>query len=738
MAAPRLRAVLWLVHCVPFLVLSGTSRDDLQAVLSAVEKLINYYHRNHQYLNLDGLFGLRVIEGQLQLLLSEHQAGRHQHLSQDVVSKMIALKSAAQNASKIGLDSVRSDDSQYFSQFSSMVLHPWTFMKPHRKLEASLRWEIPQYKAKMKVKLTEEMSDRCMTELLQSGAQGCDISADCIQIMTTRGLTGYGITHQILWSIVGEIMPNCSLLLSKMLLQNNMGDIGKFQLELCTNNFFEMVAVVQVLMHGKVHESQQDLFLEQQFVCPNLGFYEFLKKDYLDQILSWQFPSGCFGEKDGPKVEEDIDLASLLEGYHEKNVNFIPEVRKLDQDSDVKKITLSESHDNPKTFKGDHVLKFGRESVLTATSVKLPGLVRSVRVNGQIRHADVNNKTKDGVQDVRRGVNHSMNLKEVHPYRLESMSASAPTPKGRIKLVQKLHQMSATIHKQTSRTGSDVDGLNGRIKTKGRRLLVEKEMKDGCLSHKTGVGSGAVVMYLRYLIDPGNINWTSQHELLQSDFRSLLQAAGEAPAAGTGVGTDQGAEEEEEDEGNVEEDEGTLNDGVNYSEDNDAEAGEDQGDDDYDEEQAANGEDKAGKENQILHDVDTVVINDDAEKESEIYPNSDKVMPKNLKNDDDTEDVPDQEEDHNYYDDEGETERGIIKHRRPQTSRPHPPVKTRRKHSEKLTSEEQLYHQGVEFLVPDHPNYTIILFVSIAPFFILFFFLYKFIRKRRVHIRYYF
>ena len=37
------------------------------------------------------------------------------------------------------------------------------------------------------------------------------------------------------------------------------------------------------------------MFLLLEFVCPMLGFYEFLKKDYVDQIIAWQFPSGCFG-----------------------------------------------------------------------------------------------------------------------------------------------------------------------------------------------------------------------------------------------------------------------------------------------------------------------------------------------------------------------------------------------------------------------------------------------------------
>lgn len=38
------------------------------------------------------------------------------------------------------------------------------------------------------------------------------------------------------------------------------------------------------------------LFFFAEFVCPSLGFFEFLKKEYLDQVLAWQMPSGCFGE----------------------------------------------------------------------------------------------------------------------------------------------------------------------------------------------------------------------------------------------------------------------------------------------------------------------------------------------------------------------------------------------------------------------------------------------------------
>lgn len=38
----------------------------------------------------------------------------------------------------------------------------------------------------------------------------------------------------------------------------------------------------------------RDLFMEQIFFCGFLGFSEFLRKDYLTTIMSWQSSSGCF------------------------------------------------------------------------------------------------------------------------------------------------------------------------------------------------------------------------------------------------------------------------------------------------------------------------------------------------------------------------------------------------------------------------------------------------------------
>lgn len=53
---------------------------------------------------------------------------------------------------------------------------------------------------------------------------------------------------------------------------------------------------INVILHIETNLS----FLFSEFVCPNLGFGEFLSLDFLKSILSWQKEDGCFGKM--PKI----------------------------------------------------------------------------------------------------------------------------------------------------------------------------------------------------------------------------------------------------------------------------------------------------------------------------------------------------------------------------------------------------------------------------------------------------
>ncbi len=58
-----------------------TQHDQLSSILRAIQNMVSYYKHAHRDMNLDGIYGLRVLEGQIMKILSEHQNGFHQHLS---------------------------------------------------------------------------------------------------------------------------------------------------------------------------------------------------------------------------------------------------------------------------------------------------------------------------------------------------------------------------------------------------------------------------------------------------------------------------------------------------------------------------------------------------------------------------------------------------------------------------------------------------------------------------------
>ncbi|XP_076442852.1 uncharacterized protein LOC143281524 [Babylonia areolata] len=268
-------------------------------------------------MNLDGVYGLKVVQGQIQVLLDEHRQGKHASLSPDIVSRLSKALKDSQWVAEQALSAVQNNDGQYFQDMAFLITQPWTLFKKHRRITPSLRWEIPVYRARANSAISEAESDKCMMELRPSntsntttttqragghgggggggGQPRCRLTENCGLTMTKRGLTEYSITHQILWTALAE-MVGCGAEMNALLKKLGFRSADHMQEEFCTNIYYEMLAVVHVYMSGTVKDSYQDIFMEQQFVCPSIGFYEFLKKKYLDQILSWQLPSGCFGE----------------------------------------------------------------------------------------------------------------------------------------------------------------------------------------------------------------------------------------------------------------------------------------------------------------------------------------------------------------------------------------------------------------------------------------------------------
>ncbi|ELT95036.1 hypothetical protein CAPTEDRAFT_225617 [Capitella teleta] len=380
---------------------AGTTMEHtayLERLLQCLEKVVAYYKQNYADMNLDGIYGLRVLEGQLSVILEQlkHPA--------DVIQRLSALHQDCSAICMAALLSLQRSDPIYLSRLRPLVEAPMTFHQPYARLDQSLRWSGPNIHV---ADLKEEFSDGCMAEIIgTAGHSKCSLSAECTERMLSRGLKGYSLMHQLLYTILAE-QNGCPLPVDALALRASM----------CADSFYEMAIALQTV-HGNIIPVIQDLFLEEEYVCPVLGFMEFLHNDWLRQILSWQRPSGCFGSM--PKsqmVEEPV----------------------ADYDYEVE-------------------------------AVPVP-------------HEQV---TK---HRTRRGFDLPLNRDK--PAKQETFYQKVQPP---LK-----HQLSSQWSK--------------------RRLLEEKALKDGCLSHKTAVALGALSQYLRFMLVPGdpNLNLGGSNLIMQAD-----------------------------------------------------------------------------------------------------------------------------------------------------------------------------------------------------------------------------
>lgn len=54
------------------------------------------------------------------------------------------------------------------------------------------------------------------------------------------------------------------------------------------------------------------IFHISEFVCPSLGYYQFLSKKYLEDIFTWQNPDGCFGDFPSPEKSNNTGQKLLV------------------------------------------------------------------------------------------------------------------------------------------------------------------------------------------------------------------------------------------------------------------------------------------------------------------------------------------------------------------------------------------------------------------------------------------
>ncbi|WAR19596.1 hypothetical protein MAR_001434 [Mya arenaria] len=264
MAAAAIVITLFLF--LPLSKLENTD-DYLSSVLQSIEKVVKFYQKDYRKLNVDGLFGLRVVEGHMSAVLSCYDAGKLAHLSTARVQLLKKLKYMAATTSELAIEHVKKKGENYFRQMDFVVRSPWDNFDPvHRKVNLTLKWTSVEYK----------------------------------------------------------------------------------------------MAKTEV------------------FVCPSLGYFQFLDLSYLEQIISWQHPNGCYGKMKrlAKNLKLDKSLEDLMGNFDDDYVESQDDYPHMDE--------LEQQNIDPKGWargQGGAVRGMGLKPGLeTGDKAVIPGLKPGVRV----------------------------------------------------------------------------------------------------------------------------------------------------------------------------------------------------------------------------------------------------------------------------------------------------------------------------------------------------------------------
>ena len=183
--------------------------------------------------------------------------------------------------------------SRYFAKMGGVVVRPfYATSSLDRPVDVDSAWKSAHVPPEVMTTKMSYQNDRCLSAI----ANGCRIEDACWKTMTSYGVSGYALTHEVLYLILGHTFDGC---FSKMktLSQDDGVDIDRMETVLCSNVYLEMVEAYPRWIEPGMGE---DLFMEQGMICSLLGFGDVLKPEWLHFMLRLQRnDTGCFGPSDG-------------------------------------------------------------------------------------------------------------------------------------------------------------------------------------------------------------------------------------------------------------------------------------------------------------------------------------------------------------------------------------------------------------------------------------------------------
>uniref|UniRef100_A0A8C5V4B5 Chromosome 16 open reading frame 89 n=1 Tax=Microcebus murinus TaxID=30608 RepID=A0A8C5V4B5_MICMU len=175
-------------------------------ILSALERATFFLEQRLPEINLDGVVGFRVLEGQLRSVQAEW--------AQDALLQLLSLRVGALAAKlesllQTSIFYLKLSDPEYLREFQPTLLPGfWKLPRAWTHTDASLVY--PTFEAEDS--FSEDSSDACLVELLgtrNDSSQPCGLSDSCRALMTKPGCSAYCLSHQLLFFLWAR-MKGCT------------------------------------------------------------------------------------------------------------------------------------------------------------------------------------------------------------------------------------------------------------------------------------------------------------------------------------------------------------------------------------------------------------------------------------------------------------------------------------------------------------------------------------------------
>ncbi|XP_052802725.1 UPF0764 protein C16orf89 homolog [Mya arenaria] len=269
----------------------------LTRVVNAVKHTLDFFAEDYSAINVDGLFGLRLGQGQLKSAVRECE---RRACDSRLLARLRELEALLNTAADAALPYLKDEDPQYYNRFHATIDQPYvlpyeprTFSKVGDGQENSLSYD-------------EERGDACYARLMGTYEEGgrtlakCNTTSDCWDYMTREGTGGYFLTHQLLFFIFIEHME-CREAVEG---SDRSGQVRAAQQTMCARIFHESR---QLAAPGDVNSFRKDLFLEQTVLCGPLGFEDFYRPDWIQMVLGWPDKRlGCFRRPSFSSALQDL------------------------------------------------------------------------------------------------------------------------------------------------------------------------------------------------------------------------------------------------------------------------------------------------------------------------------------------------------------------------------------------------------------------------------------------------